>query len=293
MRPKSYLLAVGLLGALAAVPLACRGEGPLSGGGGDEGLGAGGRSGDGGFSDIGGGEGGIGGFTIGGDGGYSDIGGGYGDGGAAGFGIGGSWGGPGGSSGGSANLTVREACNQTIAAFCERSFACGQSLSTQYASVAACTTTLQSTNCAQSQVLCGPGRIYHADQARICVDDLRVESCSDMGKGLTPPACNLVCTDNGAGGAWGGDGGWGGYGGRGGEGGIGGYAGWGYCAGEGGIGGYGGWGGEGGIGGYGGWGGEGGIGGYGGGEGGIGGYGGWGGQGGIGGYGGWGGCAGR
>jgi hypothetical protein len=223
-------------------------------------AGTGGDGGGGGW----GGDGGSGGWGgYGGWDGYGGGGGWGGYGGLGGYGGGGGWGGYGGwdgyggnvvSSGGAGGggvfgLAAVAACNDAVAAICERSFYCGGAPALAklgYASLAACTAGMQTTNCA-ARAPCGPGATFDADQAKRCSDDIRTEPCVDFNNGVDPVACSLVCSGGG-----GGIGGYG-YGGWGGD--VGGNGGWG-----GDVGGNGGWGGA--IGGYGGWGGA--IGGFGG-----------------------------
>ncbi len=119
---------------------------------------------------------------------------------------------------GGSSLSPLEACNQAMAAVCERSSACGGAAalsSMGYASVDDCTKGMQAANCAASQLTCATGEAFQSNQAQKCVDDLRNQSCTDVSNGVEPAACALVCGPAGAGGT-GGQGGGGGSGGTGG-----------------------------------------------------------------------------
>jgi hypothetical protein len=110
------------------------------------------------------------------------------------------------------NASAKQACNQTMAARCERTFACGGASALTdmgYGSVAECTQGLQSENCANPT--CPAGKSYHADQAQKCADETKAQSCTDFNEGNPPASCSLVCGSGvvapGSGGAGGGTGG--------------------------------------------------------------------------------------
>jgi hypothetical protein len=117
-------------------------------------------------------------------------------------------------------LSEKDACNQAMAAMCERRFACegatGLATMGSYATAADCTAGMQAMNC--NPASCDPGETYHSDQAKTCVDALKNQACSTLD--TAPASCNSVCSSSGSGtaGAGGGMAGAGGIGGTGGAG---------------------------------------------------------------------------
>jgi hypothetical protein len=116
----------------------------------------------------------------------------------------------GGGGGGSAQ---KQACDQTMAATCDRAFTCGGATWSDmgFSSVAECTKAMQTAICAS--VACGAGETYHADQAQKCLDETKAQSCADVSSGVVPGACDQVCSSGGGTGGGGGGGGSGGGGG--------------------------------------------------------------------------------
>ena len=108
--------------------------------------------------------------------------------------------GTGGSSGG--QLSDQDACKQIMASVCNLTSQCAGATGLAkmgYSSVSACIAGEQAANCATvAQASCGPSQTYHADQAKLCVDGLNTLSCTNLSNGLTPPACDLLCTSSGS-----------------------------------------------------------------------------------------------
>ena len=121
---------------------------------------------------------------------------------------------------GGSDLSPQEACNQAMAAMCERANTCGALSGMGFSSVSECTTNMQALNCSNtSDITCDPGETFQQSQAKKCISDLKNQACTDLDN--MPPACGLVCAaGTGAGGSGGGAGGnGGGAGGAGGGGG--------------------------------------------------------------------------
>jgi hypothetical protein len=120
---------------------------------------------------------------------------------------------------GGSSLSEKDACDQAMAATCNRTFVCDGAAgltSMGFASEAECTTAMQAENC--TNLSCGTGETYHPDQAKACVDALKSQACT--ARDTEPTACALVCAAGGSG-----FGGTGGSGGGVGGGGTSGYAG--------------------------------------------------------------------
>ena len=103
-----------------------------------------------------------------------------------------------GGTGGTGTLSAQDACKQVMAAMCERTSTCTGATGLNdlggYTSVAACTTDMQSQDCATpAQAGCTTGQTYHADQAQLCVNGMVALSCTNFTAGTTPAACGLVC----------------------------------------------------------------------------------------------------
>lgn len=110
---------------------------------------------------------------------------------------------------GGGSLSEKDACNQAMAAICNRTFVCPGAAglsSLGYATEADCTAGLEASRCANYS--CAAGETYHPDQAQACVDNLKQQACSDLG--TMPAACDLACSASGATGGGGTGGGTGG-----------------------------------------------------------------------------------
>lgn len=126
------------------------------------------------------------------------------------------------------DLSPQEACNQAMAAICERANTCGGTTWSEmgFSSVAECTTGMQALNCSNpAEIACDPGETFQQAQAKKCISDLKGQACTALDS--MPPACDLVCAAGGGAGGSGaggiglpGNGGAGGAGGGGGGGGL-------------------------------------------------------------------------
>jgi hypothetical protein len=124
---------------------------------------------------------------------------------------------------GGSSLSAQDACNQAMAATCEKANACGGAAALaamgNFTSVADCTKGLQADTCIPSNLTCDVGETFKPDQAQKCVDGIKSSSCTDFTNNVMPAACDLACSPGGGTGGSGGTGGGGGFGGSGGTGG--------------------------------------------------------------------------
>jgi len=99
---------------------------------------------------------------------------------------------------GGGDLSPQEACNQAMAAMCERANTCGGTAWSDmgFSSVAECATGMQTVNCSNSSdIACDPGETFQQSQAKKCISDLKSQACTDLAN--MPPACGLVCAAGG------------------------------------------------------------------------------------------------
>lgn len=98
---------------------------------------------------------------------------------------------------GGGSVSPADACNQAMAAMCERASTCGGVAALNelggFASVAECTKGLQAASCTSNNITCPAGQVFQSDQAQKCVDSLRSQTCVDYTNGIQPAACDLVC----------------------------------------------------------------------------------------------------
>jgi len=111
-----------------------------------------------------------------------------------------------GCGGGSDGLAPRQACEQLSAALCQREYACYTAAELQALGFppteAACVTGLQSDlGCSQETTtnVCTGNEKYHADQAGLCVDQIKGLQCSQVrdpnfDQDTAAPACAKACS---------------------------------------------------------------------------------------------------
>lgn len=100
------------------------------------------------------------------------------------------------------NLTPQEACNERIAAECQKVSDClgatGLTSLGGYTSVADCTTQMQAQDCTAAMVACTAPETYSVSDAQACIDAVKALTCATLvsvasPSDATPPVCSIVC----------------------------------------------------------------------------------------------------